>query len=300
MTQTEKHIWLIDAINRAGRISLKNLSEKWECNVELSCGKPLQRCTLNRWRNQILLQYGIEITCESNGSYRYYIANPEAIEENKLRKWMLDSVAVGNVIASYKDLGNRIVVQQIPSGRDFLTVVLGAMRENKVLCLTYQAFGHAPYTFNIEPYCLKLHQNRWYVLAKGENGKLWLYSLDRIKHLTTTDKTFSMPKDFDAEAFFALYFGIIVYDGAKPCRIVLRVYGSHVNYLRTLPLHQSQKEIHTEEGKYSDFEYFVAPTYDLSMAILGMGNLVEVLQPTDYRKQIADTINELAKRYAEQ
>ena len=106
-----------------------------------------------------------------------------------------------------------------------------------------------------------------------------------------------MPKDFDAEAFFALYFGIIVYDGAKPCRIVLRVYGSHVNYLRTLPLHQSQKEIHTEEGKYSDFEYFVAPTYDLSMAILGMGNLVEVLQPTEYRKQIADTVNDLAKRY---
>ena len=115
MTQTEKHIWLIDTINRAGRISLKNLSEKWECNEELSCVKPLQICTLNRWRNQILLQYGIEITCESNGSYRYYIANPEAIEENKLRKWMLDSVAVGNVIASYKDLGNRIVVQQIPS-----------------------------------------------------------------------------------------------------------------------------------------------------------------------------------------
>ena len=56
MTQTEKHIWLIDTLNRAGRISLKNLSEKWECNVELSCGKPLQRCTLNRWRNQILLQ----------------------------------------------------------------------------------------------------------------------------------------------------------------------------------------------------------------------------------------------------
>lgn len=297
MTQAEKHIWLIETIRRAGRISLEDLSQKWQDNEDLSGGKPLLRCKFNRWRDQILLQYGADIQCEKGGSYRYYIANPEELEDSKVKKWMLDSIGVGNIIAGNKGLSSRIVVDEIPSGRDFLTPILLAMKENLVLRMTYQSYGRKEHTFNIEPYCIKLHQNRWYVLGKGGNGKLWLYGLDRIKALELTDKKFKMPRDFNAEDYFALHFGIVLHDGTKPCNVILRAYGNHVNYMRSLPLHHSQTEVYTEEDVCSDFKYFLAPTYDFIMAILGMGSMIEVLEPAHLRKDMTGWVRDLAEMY---
>ncbi len=297
MTLAEKHIWLIETIRRAGRISLEELSQKWRDNEELSCGKSLQRCTFNRWRIQIGMQYGVDIECEKCGSYQYCIANPEEMEDSKLKKWMLDSVGVSNIIAGNKGLSTRIVVDEIPSGRDFLAPILAAMRENKVLKMTYQAFGRSSHTFDIEPYCIKLHQNRWYVLGKGGNGKLWLYGLDRIRDLSPSGEKFKMPRDFNANEFFAHHFGIVVHDGTRPCRIVLRAYDSHVDYMRSLPLHPSQEEVSTEEGCYSDFQYFLAPTFDFQLAVLGMGSFVEVIEPASLRKEMRGWVRELGYMY---
>lgn len=106
-----------------------------------------------------------------------------------------------------------------------------------------------------------------------------------------------MPRDFNAEDYFALHFGIVVHDGTHPCRIVLRAYDNHVHYMRSLPLHSSQKEVVTEEGCYSDFQYFLAPTYDLIMTILGMGSFVEVIEPANLRKEIKGWIRELSYVY---
>lgn len=298
MTQAEKHIWLIETIRRAGRISLEELSQKWRDNEELSCGKNLQRCTFNRWRIQIGMQYGIYIECEKCGGYQYYIDNPEELEDSKLKKWMLDSIGVSNIIAGNKGLSSRIVVNEIPSGRDFLAPILAAMKENNVLRMTYQAYGKNIHTFDIEPYCIKLHQNRWYMLGKGGNGKLWLYGLDRIKALEPTNKRFRMPRDFNANDYFALHFGIVVHDDTRPCRIVLRAYDNHVNYMRSLPLHPSQEEVVTEEGIYSDFQYFLAPTYDFQLAVLGMGSFIEVIEPANLRKDMKGWVRELAYMYS--
>lgn len=297
MTQAEKHIWLIETIRRAGRISLEDLSQKWQDNEELSRGKELLRCKFNRWRDQILVQYGVEIECEKGGCYRYFISNPEELESNKVRKWMLDSIGTGNIIASNKSLSSRIMVDEIPSGRDFLIPILTAMKDNVAVRITYQAFGRKEHTFSIEPYCIKLHQNRWYVLGKSDNNRLWLYGLDRIKNMESTDRKFKLPKDFNAEDYFALYYGIVLHDGTPPCTVVIRAYDNHVNYMRSLPLHPSQKEVYTEDGVCADFQYFLAPTYDFIMAILGMGSMVEVLQPDKLRKDVTNWVRELSDMY---
>ena len=49
MNQLQKYTWLIDTIRRAGKISHKDLSDKWERNKDLSDCKPLHRATFNRW-----------------------------------------------------------------------------------------------------------------------------------------------------------------------------------------------------------------------------------------------------------
>ena len=53
MNQLQKYTWLIDTIRRAGKISHKDLSDRWQRNKELSDYKPLHRATFNRWRDAI-------------------------------------------------------------------------------------------------------------------------------------------------------------------------------------------------------------------------------------------------------
>lgn len=296
MTQTEKHIWLIDTIRRAGRISLEDISAKWQDCEELSEGRPLLRCKFNRWRTAILMQFGINIECEKGGDYRYYIDNPETIDEDRLKGWIIDSFAVSNILSEHKSLSSRILVDEIPSGRDFLAPLLSAMKEDKIVNLTYQGFGREAHTFEIEPYSLRLHKNRWYLLGKGGNGKLWLYGLDRVKGVEVTDQKFSMPKDFQAEEFFAKMFGAVLSNEKDARSIVVRAYEGHAHYLRSLPMHYSQHEIYTSE-EYTDFEYYLAPTYDFQMALLGMGAMVEIIKPTELREEFAGWVRDLARMY---
>ena len=296
MTQTEKHIWVIDTIRRAGRISLEDISAKWQDCEELSVGRPLLRCKFNRWRTAILMQFGINIECEKGGDYRYYIDNPETIDEDRLKGWIIDSFAVSNILSEHKSLSSRILVDEIPSGRDFLAPLLSAMKEDKIVNLTYQGFGREAHTFEIEPYSLRLHKNRWYLLGKGGNGKLWLYGLDRVKGVEVNDQKFSMPKDFQAEEFFAKMFGAVLSNEKDARSIVVRAYEGHAHYLRSLPMHYSQHEIYTSE-EYTDFEYYLAPTYDFQMALLGMGAMVEIIKPTELREEFAGWVRDLARMY---
>lgn len=94
---------------------------------------------------------------------------------------------------------------------------------------------------------------------------------------------------------FADAFGIIVepeeYD-VETIRMKVYDINHRREYLRSLPLHQSQRE--TEKtANYSVFELRLAPTYDFVQAILSMGNEVEVITPEYVRMEIKRRITEM-------
>ena len=298
MNQLPKYTWLIETIRRAGKITHKELSDKWQRHKELSDCRPLHRATFNRWREAIYDQFGIEIECQKTGGYLYYIANLQEIDDDKLKKWMLDSFAVGNVIGDNLSLKGRILVDEIPSGRDHLTTILEAMKDNRVMNITYHPFKKLHgYTFPVEPYCVKLYENRWYMLANNvQYGALRLYGLDRIENVEVTDETFRLPKDFDAEDYFSTVFGIVVGTEEKPEKIILRANEDHKHYLKSLPLHHSQSLIE-DAGEYADFELFVAPTYDFVMKLLQVGSMIEVIEPAHLRRTMKGWISNMYDLY---
>lgn len=298
MTQLQKYTWLIETIRRAGKISHRDLSDKWERCKDLSDCKPLHRATFNRWRDNIFSQFGIIISCQRVGGYLYYIENPEDIDEDELKKWMLDSFAVGNLIGENLSLKDRILVDQIPSGRDYLTTILEAMKENRVINIEYKAFKYdRAFKIPVEPYCVKLHENRWYMLGHNlSKDTIRLYGLDRIESVEVTDQEYKMPKDFSASDYFSSYFGIVTDDKVKPERIVIRANKDHTPYLKSLPLHHSQRLIE-DNGEYADFDLFLAPTYDFIMKLLHTGAMIEVLQPQSLRKAMKGWISEMYELY---
>ena len=298
MNQLPKYTWLIETIRRAGKISHKDLSDKWQRHKELSDCRPLHRATFNRWREAIYDQFSIIIDCQKTGGYLYFIANPQDIDEDKLKKWMLDSYAVGNVIGENLSLKDRILVEEIPSGRDHLTTILEAMKDNHIVTITYRPFKKLHgYTFPIEPYCVKLFENRWYVLAHNiRYDDIRLYGLDRIENIEVSVETFKLPKDFNAEEYFSTAYGIVVGTGEEPEKIIIRANEDHKHYLKSLPLHHSQRLIE-DVGEYADFELYLAPTYDFVMKLLQVGSMVEVIEPAHLRRTMKGWISDMYELY---
>ncbi len=299
MTQLKKYIWLIDTIRRHGKISHKDLSDEWERNKDMSDYKPLHRGTFNRWRDAIRSKLGIDIECQTAGGYVYYIANPEDIDENQLKRWLLDTFAVGNIVGNKLSLKNRILVDDVPSGRLYLKPIIEAMEDNKVVEITYHSFRIGKtHTYVVEPYCLKLFEGRWYLLARPTaEEQPMLYGLDRIQSLLILEDKFRLPENFSASFFFETMYGIVS-DRSLPQKIVVRAYTQHRHYINSLPIHHSQRLIE-DHGDYADFELFVAPTFDFVMRLLHDGAWLEVLSPASLRQTMKGWISDMYDRYEE-
>ena len=128
-------------------------------------------------------------------------------------------------------------------------------------------------------------------LYPGEGQASGLYpitlSFDRITSLVLTDEPFSVDPDFDAEAFFSEYFGVMTDDRIPLQRIVLRAFGNERYALRDLPLHPSQQLVE-DKGEYVDFELFLRPTSDFLAHILSRGRWVKVISPESIAQRISD------------
>ncbi len=299
MTLMNKYIWVVNVLLRAGQrgLSLKEINEKWQ-RTDFSGGSPIPRQTFDRWKGGISDTLGIVIECELKGGYRYYICNPAILEHGELSRWLLDTYTTADALSQYKVLKDRIITEEIPSNREWLTVIMRAMNENDVIVISYKNFRYdKSYTFPVEPYCLKLFEKRWYLLARSVNeDRLRLYGVDRIEEVNITEKHFVLPDDFDAKDYFSTFFGVVLDQEIKVERIVLRANGHHQYYLRSLPLHPSQKEIHTCED-YADFELELRPTYDFIMELLRVGSMIEVLEPQSLRHQMHEWSKELWEIY---
>lgn len=293
-----KYIWVVKTIHRAGRITLKELNEKWRTNVDLSRGEDLPRQTFDRWKSGILDLFGILIDCEQRGGYHYYIANPKELSEGKLRTWLLNTYGTAETLSSNLSIHDRILTENIPSSQDHLSTVLEAMKSNNMLHITFKAFTmKEPKRFLVEPYCVKMSAQRWYMLARNtEHKNLRLYSLDRIETVEISNTRFVLPDDFNAKDYFAEFFGIVLDESVPLQTIILRADKYHQNYMRTLPLHPTQREIFACDD-YADFELKLRPTYDFYMKLMSFGNMIKVLEPKNLQEEICKWLENTIEMY---
>lgn len=293
-----KYIWVVKTIHRAGRITLKELNEKWRANVDISRGEDLPRQTFDRWKSGILDLFGILIDCEQHGGYHYYIANPKELSEGKLRTWLLNTYGTAETLSSNLSIHDRILTENIPSSQDHLSTVLEAMKSNNMLHITFKAFTmKEPKRFLVEPYCVKMSAQRWYMLARNtEHKNLRLYSLDRIEAVEISNTRFVLPDDFNAKDYFAEFFGIVLDESVPLQTIILRADKYHQNYMRTLPLHPTQREIFACDD-YADFELKLRPTYDFYMKLMSFGNMIKVLEPKNLQEEICKWLENTIEMY---
>lgn len=289
----QRYSWLINTIYRNRQITLNEINQKW-LNSSLSNGIPIPRKTFNNHRNTIEEIFDINIEC-NRSTNQYYISNEDDIKQDLFRSWLINGFAISNTINESKSLKNRIIYEYIPSGENYLSAIVDAMKGNNMIRMCYQSFWNDDsYEVDIEPYCLKVFKQRWYLVAKTD--KIRIYALDRIEYLDVLNSTFILPQDFDAELYFADCYGIIDDENIKPENVCLRFEINQAKYIRSLPLHKTQREIFNTD-KTVDFEFHLKPTYDFIQEILKYGEFVEVIKPEWLRVEFLQKINKMIIQY---
>ena len=293
----KQYIWITDTLYRTGGLTFQELNERW-MKTEMSGGLPIPRTTFIRHKEDIENMFGICIECQRKGGYFYYIENNDFMRNNHLQEWMLDSLSISSMLMESSSLQDRIVLENIPMGKEYLQPIINAMKQDHKLLMTYHKFGQQEsYTITIEPYAIKVFKQRWYLVAMNPKRETpSIYALDRIEHLEETEETFQFPTDFDTEAFFRDCYGVLSGTGDKAQHIVIRAFAPYMNYLRTLPLHHSQKEVQSTP-EYADFEFYLRPTFDFRQELLAQGHDVEVLHPATFREEMKAMLEKMLSRY---
>ena len=291
-----RYIWLLDTLLTSAPLTFEEINKLWE-DCPASDG-PIPLRTFHEHRKGIKEMFGINIECDRSKNV-YFVKNPEAIDENKLSKWLLEKYSIPKDFATFNGLKDRVLLEEIPLGQAFLPPIMEAMMHHLELMIGYQQFKvEQRQEFHMQPYALKVFNRRWYLLGYvKEREEVRHLALDRMLDVNVTRKHFTMPEDFDAKKYYANTIGVYV-DHQLPIKEVkIRAYGTQVEYLRSLPLHQSQKEGRAKYGEFAEFIYRVRITPELITQLLAMGDKVEVLEPESLREEMKERINNMYNFY---
>lgn len=288
-----KYIWILDTIQRYGRISRKELCRLWLNSNVLSGGEPLARRTFYNYRQGIEELFNINIGY-SNSTFEYYIENEG--DTGSLSSWLINSMSINGMLSDAKDISERVMLEEVPSARNYLPTVIEALKTSRKIRFSYTPFYRVNATDGIvlEPYFVRIFKQRWYVIGYNTaDKKIKTYSLDRFNDISITDETFLMP-DLRVNDFFRNYFGIIT-SGSEVKDIVLRVKSEQAKYFRALPLHHSQRE-EIYDG-YSLFYYRMFITYDFVQELLSHGDSITVISPVELKAIIVDQLKKTLQNY---
>ena len=294
----KSYIWLLETLQSRGALTLSEIKDLWMRSPVIDEKRELATRTFANHISSIFDIFGIEIICDRSDN-TYHIDNEDDLEGGGLRDWMMEALSLNNLINESAGLRSRLLFESEPSSHKFLTDIIRAIRDERMLEVNYQSFKmDEPRDFLLEPFCLKEYKRRWDLFARkhGIDKEPHSFALDRMNSVVVSERPFSMPKSFDAQSFFSTRYGVLQYEGEKPARIKLKVCARQANYLRTLPLHSSQKETE-KNADYSIFSYYLTPNYDFIHDVLYYGDDVEILEPNSLRESLSGIVSNLNQFY---
>lgn len=213
------------------------------------------------------------------------------LESNRTTKMfkaeLLDDKSVGQV-----------VFPDVPAsqGMDWFPILFPAIKNRRQVSIEYHKFDGDVSTRTIHPYYLKQFRKRWYAVALDTvDDAVKTFALDRIEKCSLLTKKYKLSKKEDPKAMFENVIGLFE-KTKKPERIEIWSESYNANYLRTLPLHPSQKELRKEAGGVI-FELNVVNNYEFRQEILRMGANARVLSPDHVVEEMKNTIKEILDSY---
>lgn len=242
--------------------------------------------TFQRDINDIISIFGIEIKCNRTTN-EYYIAEEDS---DDLNSRLFESLDIFNAMKFSGSISKSIIFEKRkPLGTEHMFLLLHAIQNKQIISFNHQKYWEDSLTIRtVEPYSLKEFKSRWYLLAK-ETGKDMIksFGLDRISNIELTKKKFKIPENFDANSPFRNSFGITNTTSLQPSEIMLSFDPEQGKYIKSLPLHESQKTL-IDSDKELKISLKLCITYDFKMELLSFGDTLTVISPESLKNDIIE------------
>lgn len=253
--------------------------------------------TFKRDRDLIFSFFGIEIQYKRS-THTYRIDDTDNLDQANA---IYDNLLLVNAYRKTKNDSDILFFERRQArGLHNLEGLIYAIKNNKKISLNYTKYWEGiPHRKTLEPYAMKEFRNRWYLIANDSDGDKFIlksYGLDRITDLDIQKQTFEK-LDIDIDSLFTNSFGIVSAPDEKPDKIILSFVPWQGNYVKSLPLHASQKILvdSTEELR---IELTLVPTYDFYQELLTHAERLKIIEPPKVKKeflkflQIAQKLNQ--------
>ena len=187
-------------------------------------------------------------------------------------------------------------------GLQYMTPLHAAIVDRNPLWITYQPFRVEASSFCFSPYILKEFRNRWFVFGKRHDSRdtaIVNLALDRIESIEEAPRgsKYLFELDFDPQAYFNDIIGVTRFTNHPVEHIIFKATSQQAPYVRTKPLHQSQKEIEaTPEGDVL-FSIDVIPNHELERDLLGYGEGITVLSPESVVERLRERLRMMVENY---
>jgi len=102
--------------------------------------------------------------------------------------------------------------------------------------------------------------------------------------------------EIDFEEYFDDVIGVTVPERLEPVNVLLRVSNNRYNYIKTKPLHLSQRKV-SEERNHTTISINVKINKELIALLLSFGHDVEVISPAVLRAEMKKVISAMSDIY---
>lgn len=184
------------------------------------------------------------------------------------------------------------------AGTEHLPVLLRAIEERRQVRFPYQSFQRTEaQTCELEPYCIRQHDQRWYVVGRSpQYDYLKPFALDRIAGKPELTKTLFDNPQFKPEAFFQHIYGMHTEPVEQACEVWLRFSPLQARYFLSRPFHPYQTIAENPDGSLRVC-LKVCITIELIRKLAGYGDEVTVLAPASLQETMRAFFEAGGKQY---
>ena len=183
-------------------------------------------------------------------------------------------------------------------GLTHFTTLYGAIINSHALDIEYQGFmDPEPKTICLHPWYLKQYNNRWFLFGYNQQyDSMSNLALDRIQSISENSIEYNKNTDVDFEEYFEDVIGVTVNKEAIAKKILLKIEADLWPYVRTKPIHGSQK---TKEisNEYTIIELEVQVNYELLSTLFSYQDGIEVIEPNSLRDKISKIVEGMRNQY---
>lgn len=187
------------------------------------------------------------------------------------------------------EMANRVGVRALGTklqgdAIEHVPAIQRALAKQQALRVRYFSMSRAAETERrVDPYHLTYFNGGFYLIGYCHVRRaVRVFAVERMRAVTPLDETFTVPPDFDADAYLASAWGLV---RGERVRVRARFTAAVAPYVRERLWHPTQTVRDLDAGRL-EVTLEVADTVEVRRWLLGFGGDVEVIEPATLREAI--------------